>query len=83
MSPVYTELQKTEATSVQSVPRFTPLDHHDSQVYQKENPSTLAFMGSLCTATALIDRHSDIYLSKCLSLTYIILFNQSNAQFIL
>ncbi|MBP9942419.1 MAG: hypothetical protein KBF33_13685, partial [Comamonas sp.] len=43
---------KTPSVDVQSVPRCMPLDHHDSQVYQKENPSALAFMGSLCRATA-------------------------------
>ncbi|MFN4036549.1 hypothetical protein, partial [Comamonas aquatica] len=36
---------------VQSVPRFTLLEHYGSQVYQKRKPSALAFMGSLCNAT--------------------------------
>ncbi len=39
------------SVDVQSVPSFTPLEHHGSQVHQKENPSALAFMGSLCNAT--------------------------------
>ncbi len=41
----------TPSVDVQSVPRFTHLKHYGSQVYQKENPSVLAFMGSLCNAT--------------------------------
>ncbi|MBP9940011.1 MAG: hypothetical protein KBF33_01290, partial [Comamonas sp.] len=39
------------SVDVQSVPRFTLLEHYGSQVYQKRKPSALAFMGSLCNAT--------------------------------
>jgi hypothetical protein len=42
---------KTPSVDVQSVPRFTLLEHYGSQVYQKRKPSALAFMGSLCNAT--------------------------------
>ena len=41
----------TPSADVQSVPRFTHLEHHGSQVHQKENTSALAFMRSLCSAT--------------------------------
>ena len=40
---------------MKSVPRFTHLEHYGSQVYQNENPSVLAFMGSLCNATTPLD----------------------------
>jgi len=41
----------TPSVDVPSVPRFTVLDHHGSQVYQKDSRSALALMGSLGNAT--------------------------------